>query len=388
MRYFRRLLIIAVCLTTSGACVAKEYDVVNLDSKVLNEQRQYQVLLPENYSKVSQHYPVIYRLDGAGNIPLMREILGRLRDSNAAPDVIIVSIENTDRLRDMYPTVNQDRNGSVGMGGGAEKFLTFIENELILDVEKRYRTHSTRIIAGGSAAGVFGLYAMQQRPGLFDGHIAYSPAVWWNSGAMVERTEQWLSTETAEPTYVYMNMGNEGLPMRPYYDELLTAFSNFDNRDLTLVVNEHPGVSHNLTPTAGIFNAYQSFFMSKEFARENVTADMKVIDNYYRQLGEQWGIEHTPPETQIRQLGYYFDWQKQPDLAMLLFKHNMSHHPKSPDAIAGVAYGYEGQDKLKEALSYAKHALALAEEDHQYYDYFVDNVTRLQSKIKESDKAD
>jgi predicted alpha/beta superfamily hydrolase len=95
--------------------VAKEYDVVNLDSKVLNEQRQYHVLLPENYSKVSQHYPVIYRLDGAGNIPMMREVLGRLRDSDAAPDVIIVAIENTDRLRDMYPTVNQDKNGPIGM---------------------------------------------------------------------------------------------------------------------------------------------------------------------------------------------------------------------------------------------------------------------------------
>lgn len=388
MKYFRELLAISVCLTVSFVSLAKDYDVVNLNSKVLNEQRQYQVLLPENYSTTSQHYPVIYRLDGAGNIPLMKEVLGSLRDHNAAPDVIIVAIENTDRLRDMYPTANQDSNGPQGVGGGAEKFLAFIEQELIPDVEKRYRTHSTRIIAGGSAGGVFSLYAMQQRPSLFDAHIAYSPAVWWNAGAMVERTKQWLSTQPEKPTFVYMNMGNEGLPMRPYYDELLTAFSTQGNRHIRLVVNQHPGVSHGLTSAAGIFNAYQSFFMSKAFARENVTSDMQVIDNYYRQLGDQWGVEHTPPESVVRELGYYFDWQQQPDLAMLLFKHNMSHHPQNPDAITGVVYGYEGQKNLDQALSYAKKALAVAAEDHPYYDYFVKNVARLESKIQESDNAD
>ncbi len=386
MKYFKWLFSAAV-LVSSFPGLANDYEVVDIDSKVLGEQRQYQVLLPEDYFTTSQNYPVIYRLDGAENIPLMKEVLGRLKDADAAPDVIIVAIENTDRLRDMYPTVNQDRNGPVGIGGGAKKFLAFIEQELIPDVEERYRTHSTRLISGASAAGVFSLYAMQQSPGLFDAHIAYSPAVWWNAGAMVERTEKWLSSGPSESAYVYMNMGNEGLPMRPYYDELLTSFSTLDTPHLNVVVNEYPGVSHELTSAAGIFNAYQSFFMSKAFPREKVTADMQVIDDYYRRLGEQWGIDPTPPENVVRELGYYFDWQKKPHLAMKLYKHNMSHHPENPDAIAGVAYGYEGQNKLREALTYAKKALAVATEDIPYYDYFVENVERLENKMKDTEKA-
>ena len=147
-------------------------------------------------------------------------------------------------------------------------------------------------------------------------------------------------------------------------------------------------MSHGLTSTAGIFNAYQSFFLSKEFARENVTADMQVIDSYYRQLGEQWGVEYTPPEATVRQLGYYFDWQQQPELAMTLYKHNMSHHPQNPDAISGVVYGYEGQGNLDQALNFAKKALAVAAKEHPYYDYFVDNVARIENKIKDAEKAD
>lgn len=382
MKNFKWLLALASYFTMVLTGQAKDYDTIQLHSEVLDEQRQYSVSLPEDYANTRQNYPVIYRLDGAENIPLMEAVLGRLQENDAAPHVIIVAIENTDRLRDMYPTVNQDPNGPVGLGGGADKFLSFIERELIPDVEKRYRTHSTRIIAGASAAGAFSLYAMQERPGLFDAHIAYSPAVWWNTGDMVERTKQWLSSNPNTTTYLYMNMGNEGLPMRPYYDSLLADFASSENPKLQTVIDQHDGVSHGLTSTAGIFHADQSFFMSKAFAHENVTPDMQTIDNYYEQLGKQWGVDGTPPENVLRQLGYYFNWQQQPELAMTLFKHNMSHHPKNPDAITGVVYGYEGQNNLAQALSFAEKALDVADKAHPYYDYFVNNVVRLKNKVE------
>lgn len=388
MKNFKWLLALASYFSIVCTAQAKDYDTIQLQSGVLDEQRQYTVSLPEDYANTKQHYPVIYRLDGAENIPLMEAVLSRLQENDAAPHVIIVAIENTDRLRDMYPTVNQDPNGPVGLGGGADKFLSFIERELIPDVEKRYRTHTTRIIAGASAAGAFSLYAMQERPGLFDGHIAYSPAVWWNTGAMVERTKQWLSSKPTTNTYLYMNMGNEGLPMRPYYDSLLADFASSENPKLQTVIDQHDGVSHGLTSTAGIFHAYQSFFMSKAFAPENVTPDMQTIDNYYKQLGKQWGVDDTPPENVVRQLGYYFNWQQQPELAMTLFKHNMSHHPKNPDAITGVVYGYEGQNNLTQALSFAEKALEVADKAHPYYDYFVNNVDRLKEKIRKVETAE
>ena len=131
MKYFKRLLAFTSFFSIVFTAQAKDYDTIQLQSEVLDEQRQYSVSLPKDYATTGQHYPVIYRLDGAQNIPLMEAVLGRLQENDAAPQVIIVAIENTDRLRDMYPTVNEDPNGPVGLGGGADKFLSFIENELI-----------------------------------------------------------------------------------------------------------------------------------------------------------------------------------------------------------------------------------------------------------------
>ena len=148
-----------------------------INSLILNELRTVVVQLPKSYqANPNKVYPVIYRLDGAGNIPLISAVMDRLQNNNRAPEVIIVAIENTNRLRDLYPTVNKEPQGPVGKGGGA-KFLAFIEQELMPLINKSYRTHNYNVIAGASAAGVFSLYTMQVNPELFQAHIAYSPAV-------------------------------------------------------------------------------------------------------------------------------------------------------------------------------------------------------------------
>ena len=139
-----------------------------INSAVLNEERKVVVQLPKSY-QANPHkvYPVIYRLDGAVNIPLISAVMERLQNDNRAPEVIIVAIENTNSLRDLYPTVNKELQGPVGEGGGSTKFLAFIEQELMPLINKSYRTHNYNVIAGASAAGVFSLYAMHANPKLF-----------------------------------------------------------------------------------------------------------------------------------------------------------------------------------------------------------------------------
>lgn len=133
------LVVVLSFLSTSGAfsqemTTAERYQHVTeqLHSKVLNESRSVVVQLPKSYhDSQDKKYPVIYRLDGAGNLTTMNAVLESLQSQNAAPEVIVVAIENTDRLRDFYPTVNQDPNGPVGYGGGGAKFLSFITEELM-----------------------------------------------------------------------------------------------------------------------------------------------------------------------------------------------------------------------------------------------------------------
>ncbi|MBH0036885.1 esterase [Pseudoalteromonas sp. NZS71_1] len=354
-------------------------------SAVLNEERTVVVQLPKSYqSEPNKVYPVIYRLDGAGNIPLISAVMDRLQNNNRAPEVIIVAIENTNRLRDLYPTVNKEPQGPVGEGGGAAKFLAFIEQELMPLINKSYRTHNFNVIAGGSAAGVFALYTMQANPELFQAHIAYSPAVWWNYGAPVKATKSFIAKTKELNSYVYINIGEEAGIMRERYDELQQAMQSHKVRELRFFSDAFDGVSHNLTSVAGAFNAYHNLFLPKQMPISDLTDDVASIYAYYQNLSQQWGEQISPPDRAVRLLGYNLTDSKQFARAIEVFKYNIENHPQSVDALSALSYGYEMQGNTRQALKHMESALTIADDSYPYINYLKETKARLQVELSKS----
>tara|TARA_R110002126_G_scaffold8953_7_gene41158 strand:+ start:302 stop:1492 length:1191 start_codon:yes stop_codon:yes gene_type:complete len=347
-------------------------------SEALNENRTITVQLPKSYGTApGKKYPVIYRLDGKGNIPLMSGVLERLQAADAAPEVIIVAIENTDRLRDFYPTVNQEPQGPVGIGGGAPKFLNFIEKELIPFVDKKYRTHNFKVIAGASAGGVFVLYALQTNPELFQAHLAYSAAVWWNYGASANSTKAFISKTKNVNNYLYMNIGEESGVMRERYDDLQHFIAANTPEGLMFINDEFDNVPHALTSAAGIFNAYQNLFLPLRMPLRAYTGETSSIADYYYRLSSQYGEQTAPPEWLVRELGYHFVNNSNFEQAIKLFKYGITLYPKKPDAYNGLAYGYEQSEKYEESLAQVNKALALSGKDYEGYDVYLARKERL-----------
>ncbi|MDC3214331.1 alpha/beta hydrolase-fold protein [Pseudoalteromonas distincta] len=350
-----------------------------INSVILNELRTVVVQLPKSYqANPNKVYPVIYRLDGAGNIPLISAVMDRLQNNNRAPEVIIVAIENTNRLRDLYPTVNKEPQGPVGEGGGAAKFLAFIEQELMPLINKNYRMHNFNVIAGGSAAGVFALYTMQANPELFQAHIAYSPAVWWNYGASVKSTKSFIAKTKDLNNYVYINIGEEAGIMRERYDELQQSLQSHKVRELRFFSDAFDGVSHNLTSVAGAFNAYHNLFLPKQMPMSALSDDIESINAYYQNLSQQWGEQIAPPDRAVRSLGYNLTGSKQFTRAIEVFKYNIKNYPKSVDALSALSYGYEMQGDTRQALEQMESALAIADDSYPYINYLKETKARLQ----------
>ena len=79
------------------------------------------------------------------------------------------------RKKHLSPTAAEARGG-----GGAEKFLGFIRDELIPFVDSNYHTDpGDRTLVGDSLSGLFSLYALSQCPETFNRYIAGSPALGW-----------------------------------------------------------------------------------------------------------------------------------------------------------------------------------------------------------------
>lgn len=386
IRAYRRLMLAVVSgivlscmmLPRVAANTAYQLETLTIQSKALQESRTITVQLPKSYTaKPTQRYPVIYRLDGQENLPLMNAVLEQLQQAGAAPEVIIVAIENVDRLRDFYPTVNQEPAGPLGVGGGAAKFLSFIKTELRPLIEQRYRSHDFRLIEGASAGGVFVLYALEAAPGLFQAHIAYSPAVWWDHGAQAKSSKAFFAKQKKLPSYLYLNIGAESGVMRSRYDDMRDFIRLQQPAGFSLVNEAYANVPHGLTTAAGIFSAYHQLFLPLQMPLSAYKGSPESVSGYYQRLSAQYGEQIKPPEPVVRELAYQLVNAGELSQAIALFQYGISLYPATPDAYNGLAYGYEQNKQYQQALEQVNRALALAKPGYDGYQVYVARKARL-----------
>jgi predicted alpha/beta superfamily hydrolase len=168
--------------TPAAPVVLADTEQRTITSAKIDRPYDLYISLPENYSTSKQSYPVLYVLDG-WHFPLMAFLQENNIYSERMAPVIIVNIGQSPasdamklRAADFSPSPIPESLG--GGGGGAELFLDFMEHELIPFIDITYRTiPSDRGLLGHSMGGKFALYALEQRPGLFQRIVAASPAL-------------------------------------------------------------------------------------------------------------------------------------------------------------------------------------------------------------------
>jgi predicted alpha/beta superfamily hydrolase len=202
---FRRALLFVSCLAGGISLLAAPAsapaplvigETFTLKSKVLNETRRINVYLPTGYaSSPATRLPVLYMPDGGLGEDFLH-VAGLVQVSvgnGTMRPFILVGIENTERRRDLTgPTeVAEDRKIAPRVGGSA-RFRAFLRDELMPEVEKRYRTTKERAIVGESLAGLFVVETLMLEPELFDTYIAFDPSIWWNDQSLVKGAPAWL----------------------------------------------------------------------------------------------------------------------------------------------------------------------------------------------------
>ena len=101
-------------------------------SAILNEKREILVYTPKSWDGVSNttRYPVIYVLDGYDFFHSVTGLIQYLSSFGKMPEMIIVSISNTDRRRDLTPThFTKWSDGEVDLAG--LKILEVAKNSLL-----------------------------------------------------------------------------------------------------------------------------------------------------------------------------------------------------------------------------------------------------------------
>jgi predicted alpha/beta superfamily hydrolase len=187
------LLMLAVAQATPDAVTPLEIGrTYRIESRKLNETRVIDVALPASYqSDSTRRYPLLLVLDGEYEHQIAASIARFYAETGQVPEMIVVGVRNTNRQRDMTtPAVaGFQLPPEVREAGGADRFLSFLGDELVPYLDQRYRTTPLRVITGHSLGGLLSIYALGHRPELFTGYILMEPSAWWNRGAEVDQAK-------------------------------------------------------------------------------------------------------------------------------------------------------------------------------------------------------
>lgn len=179
-------------------------------SETLTEQRRFWVHLPDGRLAEGQRYPVIYLLDAEMHLAALAAVQ-QYYNYFRMPEMIVVGISNADnRTRDLTPTPIASRNGApIGDSGGADRFTSFLADELIPLIDSRYPTTSHRVLIGHSYAGLFAIHTLATTPDLFTNYVALDPSLDWDNQRWLTHTLESLLSLDLSGKGLHVSIANE-----------------------------------------------------------------------------------------------------------------------------------------------------------------------------------
>ena len=198
-------------------------------SKVNGEAYHVYVSLPQAYAHdAAARYPVVYLTDAnwVFGVGVQTQVL--LRMGGLMPEVMVVGIVRAGvdegnaessfaaslRVPDLTPTrvLDEEKRYLASYKretrtGGAPEFLRVFREELIPEIERRYRTNGDRTYVGYSLGGLFGAYALFHAPETFQRMVLVSPSLWWDGGIVAQYEETFSASHKALPVRLFMSDG-------------------------------------------------------------------------------------------------------------------------------------------------------------------------------------
>jgi len=198
---------------TSSATPLVIGESFTIASKALGETRHINVYVARAWdTPPDAPLPVLYMPDGGIQEDFLH-VAGLLQVSVANGTMrpfMLVGIQNTERRRDLTgPTDNPEDRKIAHVVGGSAAYRSFIRDELMPEVKRRYRTTPETAIVGESLAGLFVVETFLLEPQLFDHYLAFDPSLWWNRSALPAQAAALLAKQGPDKHSLYLASSSE-----------------------------------------------------------------------------------------------------------------------------------------------------------------------------------
>jgi hypothetical protein len=329
-----------------------------IHSNILDENRTYQVYLPESYQQaVDRKYPVLYVLDGESNLLHTVGSVSFLSSKGEIPELIVVAITSTVRIRDFTQT---DWSSHWVGGGGAKNFKSFLSKELIQKIEKDFRTNGFRILSGHSASGQFVLYNLTTEPSLFNAYFAISPSLDWDNNLPQRSLEESFSKTDSLKAFFYFAWSDDSGGALADDQKLFETLATKSPKGFRWVGKGFPDETHGSITLLAQINALRELYKGYRLHNDLLVNGLGFAEKHFQDVSKEVGYTIPVPEDIINNFAYEELNKGNIQEAIKLFKHNIKQNPNSANAFDSITDAYEKAGMLNEAMASIEKAVELA----------------------------
>lgn len=361
-------------------------------SQVLGEERVILVRTPAGYARGSEKFPVLYMTDGDAHMQHTSGTVSFLARNARMPEMIVVGITNTDRTRDLTPThvaqAPDNPNARFPTSGGADKFLKFIETELIPLVESKYRTQPFRALAGHSLGGLFAVHTMVTKPELFNLYIAVSPSLQWDQFEEIDRVKEFFKARKELNRTLFASLGNEPGDIGDAYGLFRDVLQKQQVKGFVWEAVKYEDEDHGSVVLRSHYAGLRKVFDGWQFPRDSMTGavagGLKGVEEHYKKLSERLGYTVLVPEALMNQVGYQLIGQGNMEEAINAFKLNVERYPGSANVYDSLGEAYERSNRFDLALTNYEKAHTIGQQTNDpNLAVFKTNYERMATRAKQ-----
>jgi len=346
-----------------------------IQSKILGEERQLLIYVPDEYRKSTKQFPVVYILDGNIHYKHAVVTIETLQKKGQIPASIIVAItDNKDTHRRDFVNNRED-------------FLRFIKQEVQPFIDKKFRVNGYKTLFGHSRPAAFVLETFIKEPDSFDNYIAANPII---RDELITQFDGLLDNNKTGNQALYFSMGgvhDVGPNALVLMNKLTELLKKKAPKSLQWKYQYFPQHVHHTTPNVSLyeglavnFTDYQDPIISsyQKFIDGNA---MEGVNAYFRKRAIKYHTTDEVTTNTIAGLGYAFmEGNNEKESVKLLLDVIKNLHPESIHLHRVLGNAYEKMGSYKQALEIYKKMILMAKQQNKpgidYYESQVERVTK------------
>lgn len=334
------VLVLALCLQASEP---EEYAYrwgrkISFPSKVYNKMEHYIVHLPDQYETGNTDYPVLFVMNGHMQTSFsISAATAMLLGNEFTPKLIVIGIDLADKPT--FPLFKENRVESY------DKIFAYLKQEIIPDVEKRYRTSPYRILYGQSNSATCATFLMFREPSLFHAYIMASPMLGWCYDRIEMETRKMLESLKGTSLFYFMSYGENDY--KAYVNDYIPQYQRlFDSLTPERPVCFSEVLKHQgHVPVAALNNGLHLLFKDYYFNEEKRAGSLADVIAHYQSISQRMGFTMPVPEEVLFDMGYMRYQAEKNDEALSFFKETLKQNPKHRNALRFIKAIEENMQK-------------------------------------------